>query len=490
MSPPDSRAARTLFDKVWDRHVVVPETAETPGVLYVDLHLVHEVTSPQAFTEIEARGLKVRRPDRTFATLDHSTPTLPAGLNGLKPYVTAEAEAQVHRLEANCERHGISLAGWESSERGVVHVMGPELGLTQPGMTVVCGDSHTATHGAFGALAFGIGTSEVGHVLATQCLLQRKSKAMRVTVNGALTPGVSGKDVALAVIAHLGFGGGTGFVIEYAGEAVRSLDMEGRMTLCNMSIEAGARAGMIAPDAVTIDWLRGRKHVPVDYKAKAAEWLTLATDPGAVFDAEVTLDGAAIRPMATWGTTPDAASPIGSRVPEPRSDSDRKALAYMGFEAGQATTTQAVDVVFIGSCTNGRLSDLRAAAQVLRGRQVKAGLRMLVVPGSEAVRRDAEAEGLHTVFTEAGAEWRIPGCSMCIAMNGDIVAPGQLAVSTSNRNFEGRQGKGARTILASPATAAASAVAGVLTDPRVYLEEAASLKQSSAARETVGSYNA
>ncbi|MBU1345828.1 MAG: 3-isopropylmalate dehydratase large subunit [Alphaproteobacteria bacterium] len=465
---------RTLFDKVWDRHVVVAETAETPGVLYVDLHLVHEVTSPQAFTEIESRGLKVRRPDRTFATLDHSTPTLPEGADGRKPYVTAEAEAQVHRLEANCERHGISLAGWASEDRGVVHVMGPELGLTQPGMTVVCGDSHTATHGAFGALAFGIGTSEVGHVLATQCLLQRKSKAMRVTVNGALEPGVSGKDVALAVIAELGFGGGTGFVIEYAGAAVRALDMEGRMTLCNMSIEAGARAGMIAPDAKTIDWLRGRKHVPqgAAYEAKAAEWLTLASDPAATFDAEIVLDGAAIRPMATWGTTPDAGSPIGSRVPEPRSDSDRKALAYMGFAAGETTTTQAVDVVFIGSCTNGRLPDLRAAAEVLRGRKVKSGVRMLVVPGSEAVRRDAEAEGLHHVFTEAGAEWRIPGCSMCIAMNGDFVAPGQLAVSTSNRNFEGRQGKGARTILASPATAAASAIAGVLTDPRVYLSEA------------------
>ena len=463
----------TLYEKVWSRHVVVPETDATPGVMYVDLHLVHEVTSPQAFTEIEARGLTVRRPDRTFATLDHSTPTLPA-VDGERPYVTAEAKSQVVRLEENCARHGIDLAGWGSPDRGVVHVMGPELGLTQPGMTVVCGDSHTATHGAFGALAFGIGTSEVGHVLATQCLLQRRSKTMRVTVDGALAPGVSGKDVALAVIAALGFGGGTGFVIEYAGEAVRGLDMEGRMTLCNMSIEAGARAGMVAPDAKTIDWLRGRKHVPqgAAYEAVAAEWLTLASDPGAVFDQEIVLDGAAIRPMATWGTTPDAGSPIGSRVPEPQSDSDRKALAYMGFEAGQTTTTQAVHVVFIGSCTNGRLPDLRAAAEVLRGRKVDPRVRMLVVPGSEAVRRDAEAEGLHHVFTEAGAEWRIPGCSMCIAMNGDFVLPGQLAVSTSNRNFEGRQGKGARTILASPATAAASAVMGVLTDPTTLAREA------------------
>ncbi|PZO34071.1 MAG: 3-isopropylmalate dehydratase large subunit [Alphaproteobacteria bacterium] len=467
MSPP-----RTLYEKVWSRHVVVPETEATPGVMYVDLHLVHEVTSPQAFTEIEARGRTVRRPDRTFATLDHSTPTLPV-VDGARPYVTAEARSQVERLEANCARHGIALAGWDSPDRGVVHVMGPELGLTQPGMTVVCGDSHTATHGAFGALAFGIGTSEVGHVLASQCLLQRRSKTMRVTIDGVLAPGVSGKDVALAVIAELGFGGGTGFVIEYAGRAVRGLDMEGRMTVCNMSIEAGARAGMIAPDAVTIDWLRGRKHVPqgAAYEAQAAEWLALASDPGAVFDQEVVLDGSVIRPMATWGTTPDAGVPIGSPVPQPRSDSDRKALAYMGFEAGGSTTTQAVDVVFIGSCTNGRLPDLRAAADVLRGRKVDRRVRMLVVPGSEAVRRDAEAEGLHHVFTEAGAEWRIPGCSMCIAMNGDVVGPGQLAVSTSNRNFEGRQGKGARTILASPATAAASAIAGVLTDPRVYLGE-------------------
>ncbi|QYF86009.1 3-isopropylmalate dehydratase large subunit [Brevundimonas sp. PAMC22021] len=463
---------RTLFDKVWDAHLVRPETPDTPGVLYVDLHLVHEVTSPQAFAEIESRGLTVRRPDRTFATLDHSTPTLPSDQDGRRPYVTQEAEAQVHALERNCATHGVPLAGWDSEDRGVVHVMGPELGLTQPGMTVVCGDSHTATHGAFGALAFGIGTSEVGHVLATQCLLQRKARTMRVTVNGRLQSGVSGKDLALAVIAAIGFGGGTGHVIEYAGEAVRSLDMEGRMTLCNMSIEAGARAGMIAPDDTTFAWLKGRRHAPQGpaWSKAVARWRTLKSDPGAVFDKEVVLDGAAIRPMATWGTTPDAGAPIGAPVPQPRSDADLKAQGYMGFEAGQPTTSQAVDVVFIGSCTNGRLPDLRAAAEVLRGRKVDPRVRMLVVPGSEAVRRDAEAEGLHQVFLAAGAEWRIPGCSMCIAMNGDFVAPGQLAVSTSNRNFEGRQGKGARTILASPATAAASAVAGVLTDPRAYLE--------------------
>ena len=465
---------RTLFDKVWDAHLVRPETPDTPGVLYVDLHLVHEVTSPQAFAEIESRGLAVRRPDRTYATLDHSTPTLPPGADGRRPYVTREAEAQVHALERNCAAHGVPLAGWDSEDRGVVHVMGPELGLTQPGMTVVCGDSHTATHGAFGALAFGIGTSEVGHVLATQCLLQRRARTLRVTVNGRLHPSVSGKDVALAVIAAIGFGGGTGHVIEYAGEAVRALDMEGRMTLCNMSIEAGARAGMIAPDETTFAWLKGRRHVPdgAAWDEAVERWRALATDPGARFDKEVVLDGAAIRPMATWGTTPDAGAPIGAPVPQPRSDADRKAQAYMGFDPGRPTTSQAVDVVFVGSCTNGRLPDLRAAAQVLRGRRVDPRVRMLVVPGSEAVRRDAEAEGLDQVFLAAGAEWRIPGCSMCIAMNGDLVAPGQLAVSTSNRNFEGRQGKGARTILASPATAAASAVAGVLTDPRVYLEVA------------------
>ena len=460
--------AKTLYEKVWERHVVVPETEATPGVMFVDLHLVHEVTSPQAFSELDARGLKVRRPDRTFATLDHSTPTLPAGADGQRPYITPQAKNQVETLEANTKRFGIELAGWDSDQRGVVHVMGPEQGLTQPGMTVVCGDSHTATHGAFGALAFGIGTSEVGHVLATQCLLQRRAKTLRVTVDGELQAGVSGKDVALAIIAEIGFGGGTGYVLEYAGSAIRSLDMEGRMTLCNMSIEAGARAGMIAPDDVTIDWLRGRKHVPADYEAAAKDWLSLATDDGAVFDKEVRLDGSSIRPMATWGTTPDAAAPIGTPAPHPRSESDVKALAYMGFTAGQPTTAEKVDVVFIGSCTNGRLPDLRAAASILKGRKVADGVRMLVVPGSEAVRQQAEAEGLHKIITSAGAEWRIPGCSMCIAMNGDVVGPGQLCVSTSNRNFEGRQGKDARTILASPATAAASAVAGHLADPRDY----------------------
>ncbi|HRP10226.1 MAG TPA: 3-isopropylmalate dehydratase large subunit [Terricaulis sp.] len=471
--PPEK--PRTLFDKVWDARIVQAESADAPAILYVDLHLVHEVTSPQAFAELDARGLKVRRPDRTYATLDHSTPTLPAAADGARAYVTAEAAAQVETLTRNCARHGVRLAGWDSGDRGVVHVMAPELGLTQPGMVVVCGDSHTATHGAFGALAFGIGTSEVGHVLATQCLLQRKPKTMRVNVEGRLRPGVSPKDLTLAVIAAIGFGGGSGYVLEYAGEAIRALDMEGRMTLCNMSIEAGARAGMVAPDEKTIAFLRGRRLAPQGdaFEAAAARWLALASDEGAAFDKELTLDAAAIAPMATWGTTPDAALPIGAPTPQPQSDSQTRALAYMGFAAGEATTHAPVDVVFIGSCTNGRLSDLRDAADVLRGRRVKQGVRMLVVPGSEAVRQQAEAEGLDRVFTEAGAEWRLPGCSMCIAMNGDAVAPGQLAVSTSNRNFEGRQGKGARTILASPATAAASAIAGVLTDPRIFTQEAA-----------------
>jgi 3-isopropylmalate/(R)-2-methylmalate dehydratase large subunit len=460
-----------LFDKVWDDHIVQAESADAPAILYVDLHLVHEVTSPQAFAELAARVRKVRRPDRTFATIDHATPTLPPDANGARPYVTEAAAAQVETLRRNCEANGITLAGWDSDDRGVVHVMAPELGLTHPGAVVVCGDSHTATHGAFGALAFGIGTSEVSHVLATQCLLQRKPKRMRVTIDDVLRPGVHAKDLTLAVIAAVGFGGGSGYVIEYAGEAVRALDMEGRMTLCNMSIEAGARAGMVAPDEKTIAFLRGRRYAPADFDAAAARWLSYATDPGAVFDHEMRLDASTITPMATFGTTPDAAMPIGAETPAPKNEVEQKALRYMGFAAGEAQTAHPVDVVFVGSCTNGRISDLRDAADVLRGRKVKSGVRMLVVPGSEAVKRQAEAEGLDRVFTEAGAEWRLPGCSMCIAMNGDMVAPGQLAVSTSNRNFEGRQGKGARTILASPATAAASAIAGVLADARALTRE-------------------
>jgi len=463
-----SPRSRTLFEKVWDSHLVEPEGDDRPGVLYVDLHLIHEVTSPQAFTALAERGLKVRRPDLTFGTLDHSTPTLPTRADGKRPYVTAEAESQVHKLEENCLAQGIDLEGWDSPNRGIVHVMAPELGLTQPGMVVVCGDSHTATHGAFGALAFGIGTSEVSHVLATQCLLQRKAKTLRVTVDGTLAPGVGGKDLALAIIAALGIGGGTGSVIEYAGEAIRALDMDGRMTVCNMSIELGARAGMIAPDETTIAWLRGRPRAPqgAAFEQAAQRWRELASDPGAVFDREVRLDASTIKPMATWGTTPDTGIAIDTNVPEGQS----RARDYMKLKAGQPIAGAHVDVVFIGSCTNGRISDLRAAADVMRGRKVSGGVRALIVPGSEAVRREAEAEGLDKVFLAAGAEWRLPGCSMCIAMNGDLVAPGQLAVSTSNRNFEGRQGPGARTVLASPATAAASAIAGHIADPRPYLE--------------------
>ena len=463
-----SPRSRTLFEKVWDSHLVEPEGDDRPGVLYVDLHLIHEVTSPQAFTALAERGLKVRRPDLTFGTLDHSTPTLPTRADGKRPYVTAEAESQVHKLEENCLAQGIDLEGWDSPNRGIVHVMAPELGLTQPGMVVVCGDSHTATPGAFGALAFGIGTSEVSHVLATQCLLQRKAKTLRVTVDGTLAPGVGGKDLALAIIAALGIGGGTGSVIEYAGEAIRALDMDGRMTVCNMSIELGARAGMIAPDETTIAWLRGRPRAPqgAAFEQAAQRWRELASDPGAVFDREVRLDASTIKPMATWGTTPDTGIAIDTNVPEGQS----RARDYMKLKAGQPIAGAHVDVVFIGSCTNGRISDLRAAADVMRGRKVSGGVRALIVPGSEAVRREAEAEGLDKVFLAAGAEWRLPGCSMCIAMNGDLVAPGQLAVSTSNRNFEGRQGPGARTVLASPATAAASAIAGHIADPRPYLE--------------------
>lgn len=466
---------KTLYDKVFDSHVVEPETARRPALLYVDLHLIHEVTSPQAFTELDNRGLRVRRPDRTVGTMDHSTPTLPATPDGVRPYVTASARHQVDQLERNCFAHGIALHGWDSAHRGVVHVIGPEMGLTQPGMTVVCGDSHTATHGAFGALAFGIGTSEVGHVLATQALLQRRARPMRVTVDGALGRGVGAKDLVLAIIAELGFGGGTGCVLEYAGATICGLDMESRMTICNMSIETGARAGMIAPDTTTLSWLRGRETSPegVHFDRAAKRWLAMASDEGASFAKEFRLDASLLMPMATWGTTPDAAVAIGQPVPSPASTAAKKALDYMRIESGKPLAGQAVDVVFVGSCTNGRLTDLRVAAEVLRGRKVANGVRMLVAPGSEAVRREAEAEGLHEVFLAAGAEWRLAGCSMCIAMNGDQVAPGQLAVSTSNRNFEGRQGPGARTILASPASAAASAIAGVLADPRPYLDPAA-----------------
>ncbi|MBE1160144.1 3-isopropylmalate dehydratase large subunit [Dyella acidiphila] len=468
-------SARTLFEKIWDAHVVAPETADTPAVLYVDLHLVHEVTSPQAFSELRARGLKLRRPDRTLATLDHSTPTLPPKANGERPYTNAEAKAQVSQLETNCREFDVQLYGWDSHDRGIVHVIGPELGATQPGMTIVCGDSHTSTHGAFGALAFGIGTTEVGHVMATQCLLQRKPKTLAIHVDGALSRGISAKDLILHIIGVIGVDGGTGHVIEYRGAAIQALSMEERMTVCNMSIEAGARAGLIAPDETTFAWLKDRPRAPqgAAWDAAVQRWRELHTDEGAGYDSEVRIDASQIRPTVTYGTHPGMAIAMDEPVPTARNAVEQRALNYMHVRPRQPMQGTAVDVVFIGSCTNSRLPDLREAANVLRGHHIAEGVRMLVVPGSEAVRRDAEKEGLHEVFIAAGAEWRIPGCSMCIAMNGDLAEPGQLVVSTSNRNFEGRQGKGARTVLASPATAAASAIAGVITDPREYLTEAA-----------------
>ncbi|MCC6648346.1 MAG: 3-isopropylmalate dehydratase large subunit [Polyangiaceae bacterium] len=467
---------RSLFDKVWDAHVVT-DVPGGPSVLYVDLHLVHEVTSPQAFDGLRARGLPVRRPDRTLATMDHSTPTAPRRADGSLPFVDDAARAQVAKLEQSCAEFGVTLHALGSAEQGIVHVIGPELGATQPGMTVVCGDSHTSTHGAFGALAFGIGTSEVEHVLATQCLLQRRPRTMRVTVEGRLGRGVTAKDLVLAIIAELGVGGATGHVLEYAGPAVRALGMEGRMTVCNMSIEAGARAGMIAPDATTFAYLEGRPRAPRGeaWSRAVLGWRALASDADARFDREVSLDASLVAPRVTWGTNPglgvavDGLVPTADQAPAGERAAWQKALDYMRLEPGKPIAGAPVDVVFVGSCTNSRLDDLRDAARVLRGRKVADGVRMLVVAGSQAIKRDAEAEGLAEVFRAAGAEWREPGCSMCIAMNGDEVAAGKLAVSTSNRNFEGRQGRGARTVLASPLVAAASAVAGRIQDPRELL---------------------
>lgn len=468
---------RTIIEKVWDNHVVA-ERPGAPALLYIDLHLVHEVTSPQAFQGLRARGLKVRRPDLTFATTDHSTPTTDRSL----PILDKVAAAQVAQLEANCADFGIPCFGFHSPNQGIVHVIGPEQGLTQPGMTLVCGDSHTATHGAFGALAFGIGTSEVEHVLATQCLLQRKSQSYEVRVDGVLKPGVSAKDIILALIAKIGIGGGTGCVFEYRGSTIRALSMEERMTVCNMSIEAGARAGMIAPDDKTYEYLIGRPFAPkgAEWDAAVARWNQLPTDDGATFDRTLTIDAAALEPMITFGTNPGMGIPITGAVPDPSSVSDplerdtlAKALRYMDIEPGKPLLGRTVNVVFIGSCTNSRMSDLRAAASVLKGRKVSPKVRTMVVPGSQNIKRQAEAEGLDRIFRESGAEWREAGCSMCIAMNGDQLQPGEYSVSTSNRNFEGRQGKGGRTFLASPLTAAATAVTGVVTDVRTLLGNAA-----------------
>ncbi|HLJ46625.1 MAG TPA: 3-isopropylmalate dehydratase large subunit [Bryobacteraceae bacterium] len=461
---------RTIIEKIWDSHVVA-EQAGTPALLYIDLHLVHEVTSPQAFEALRQRGIKVRRPALTFGTTDHSTPTTPRSL----PIVDQVAAAQVARFEANCREFGIPCYGFHSEKQGIVHVIGPEQGLTQPGMTVVCGDSHTATHGALGALAFGIGTSEVEHVLATQCLLQRKSKTYKVQVDGYLRPGVTAKDIILAHIARIGIGGGTGCVFEYTGSAIRALSMEERMTVCNMSIEGGARAGLVAPDDTTYQYVFGRQFAPkgAEWEAALARWRQLPTDEGATYDREITLDAGALEPMITFGTNPGMGIPINGNIPDPANVSDpaerdslTKALKYMDLEPGKPLAGHPVNVVFIGSCTNSRLSDLRSAAGVLKGRKVHPNVRVMVVPGSQEIKAQAQAEGLDRIFRDAGADWREAGCSMCIAMNGDQLEAGQYSVSTSNRNFEGRQGKGGRTFLASPLTAAASAVTGVVTDVR------------------------
>ncbi len=461
---------RTIVDKIWSDHVVTQDPG-APSVLAVDLHLVHEVTSPQAFSGLRRRGIGVHRPGQTVATADHSIPTTDRSL----PFLDQMALAQVNQLEANCAEFGVPLRGIGDPDQGIVHVIGPQMGLTQPGMTIVCGDSHTSTHGAFGALAFGIGTSEVEMVLATQTLLQREPRTYEVRVDGRLTPGVSAKDIILALIARIGVGGGTGHVFEYTGDAIRVLTMEQRMTVCNMSIEGGARAGLISPDDTTFEYLHGRPYAPAGpaWDAAVERWRELPTDDGASYDKAITIDADTLEPMVTYGTNPGMGIPISSRVPAPADESDpgqrralEHALEYMDLQPGQAILGQPVDVVFVGSCTNGRISDLRLAASVLKDRHVADGVRLMVVPGSDEVKREAEREGLSEIFKAAGAEWREAGCSMCIAMNGDQLKPGQYAVSTSNRNFEGRQGKGGRTFLASPLTAAASAIAGAVADPR------------------------
>jgi 3-isopropylmalate/(R)-2-methylmalate dehydratase large subunit len=460
-----------MAQKVWDQHLVRKGENGEPDLLYVDLHLVHEVTSPQAFDGLRMAGRPVRRPDLTLATEDHNVPTLDV----LAPIADEVSRTQVETLRRNCAEFGVTLYPMNHAEQGIVHVVGPQLGLTQPGMTVVCGDSHTSTHGAFGAMAFGIGTSEVEHVLATQTLPLKPFKTMAITVtsqDGRLRPGVTAKDVVLAIIAQIGTGGGQGYVLEYRGNVIENLSMEARMTVCNMSIEAGARAGMIAPDATTFEYLRGRDHAPVDFDAAVAEWRGLATDDDAVFDAEVHIDADALTPFVTWGTNPGQGLPLSGRVPDPElivDENERvaaeKALAYMGLTAGTPLRDVRVDTVFVGSCTNGRIEDLRAVAGIIDGRQVADGVRMLVVPGSMRVRFQAEEEGLDKVFTAAGAEWRSAGCSMCLGMNPDQLAPGERSASTSNRNFEGRQGKGGRTHLVSPLVAAATAVRGTLSSP-------------------------
>ncbi|CCK61095.1 3-isopropylmalate dehydratase large subunit [Mycobacterium canetti] len=461
---------RTLAEKIWDDHIVVSGGGSAPDLIYIDLHLVHEVTSPQAFDGLRLAGRRVRRPELTLATEDHNVPTVDID----QPIADPVSRTQVETLRRNCAEFGIRLHSMGDIEQGIVHVVGPQLGLTQPGMTIVCGDSHTSTHGAFGALAMGIGTSEVEHVLATQTLPLRPFKTMAVNVDGRLPDGVSAKDIILALIAKIGTGGGQGHVIEYRGSAIESLSMEGRMTICNMSIEAGARAGMVAPDETTYAFLRGRPHAPTgaQWDTALAYWQRLRTDVGAVFDTEVYLDAASLSPFVTWGTNPGQGVPLAAAVPDPQlmtDDAERqaaeKALAYMDLRPGTAMRDIAVDAVFVGSCTNGRIEDLRVVAEVLRGRKVVDGVRMLIVPGSMRVRAQAEAEGLGEIFTDAGAQWRQAGCSMCLGMNPDQLAPGERCAATSNRNFEGRQGAGGRTHLVSPAVAAATAVRGTLSSP-------------------------
>jgi 3-isopropylmalate/(R)-2-methylmalate dehydratase large subunit len=464
-------SGKSLFEKVWNDHVVVPETADTPAVFYIDLHIIHEVTTPQAFDMLRETGMQVRRPDLVLATMDHSTPTVPITDLGASLDAVSDPEPahQIRQMVKNCEEFGIKLHGFGDAHRGIVHVIGPEIGATQPGKTIVCGDSHSSTHGAFGAMGFGIGTTEVGHVLATQCLLQRKPKSMAVNITGKLQPGVSAKDIILALIGKIGVDGGTGHVIEYRGDTIRGLNMEERMTICNMSIEAGARAGMIAPDETTIEFLRGREQAPQgeDWDKAVERWLSLASDPDASFDKEIDLDVSQLEPQVTFGTNPGMVVPISKPIPSDNGDASfRKAIKYMQVNADQPMTGTKVDVVFVGSCTNSRMTDLRSVAGILDGRKVADSVRMLIVPGSESVKTEAEAEGLDKIFTAAGAEWREAGCSMCLGMNSDKLGKGELCVSTSNRNFEGRQGPGGRTVLASPETAAASAIAGVIADPR------------------------
>jgi 3-isopropylmalate/(R)-2-methylmalate dehydratase large subunit len=462
---------QSLFEKVWDDHVVVPETEETPAVFYIDLHIIHEVTTPQAFNMLRDTGMKVRRPDLVLATMDHSTPTVP--ITNLEESLDAvsdpEPANQIRAMVKNCEEFGIKLHGFGDAHRGIVHVIGPEIGATQPGKTIVCGDSHSSTHGAFGAMGFGIGTTEVGHVLATQCLLQRKPKSMAINITGKLQPGVSAKDIILALIGKIGVDGGTGHVIEYRGETIRGLNMEERMTICNMSIEAGARAGMIAPDETTLEFLKGREEAPqgAEWDAAVERWLALASDADATFDKEVNLDVSTLEPQVTFGTNPGMVVPVSKPIPNDAGNASfTKAIKYMQVHADQPMLGTKVDVVFVGSCTNSRMTDLRSVAKMLDGKQVADSVRMMIVPGSQSVKDEAEAEGLDKIFLAAGAEWREAGCSMCLGMNSDKLGKGQLCVSTSNRNFEGRQGPGGRTVLASPETAAASAIAGVIADAR------------------------